>query len=281
MIGATGRTGQALCRALLASGRGCVPVTRNPAKFRALGLPAEPVGADVHDEAALARALVEATAVVLAVHARETARVLTAAPPAARLVVLGSTRRFSPLPGAHGLAVLEGEQALLASGRDAVMLHPTMIYGGVEDGNVRRLAGLVARLPVVPLPGGGRFRVQPIHCDDVTAAVLASLARRWERPAALVIAGPEPVRYADLVRAIARAAGLGRRWIVPVPTAPLIACARWAARFPRLPQAYPDEIRRMAEDKAFDISDMINILGVHPIPLAEGLARAFGPEHTH
>lgn len=281
VIGASGRSGAALCRALVAQGVGLVPVVRDAAKFRGQGLDAAARVADLADASALAAALGDAAVVVSCAHARHVPAILAAAPAAARLVLLGSTRRFSRWPDAHGAGVRAGEAAFLASGRSGVMLHPTMIYGGVEDGNVRRLAGLVARLPVVPLPGGGRFRVQPIHCDDVTAAVLASLARRWERPAALVIAGPEPVRYADLVRAIARAAGLGRRWIVPVPTAPLIACARWAARFPRLPQAYPDEIRRMAEDKAFDISDMINILGVHPIPLAEGLARAFGPEHTH
>ena len=110
----------------------------------------------------------------------------------------------------------------------------------------------------------------------MTACLLAAVDRSWPAPCALVIAGPAPVAYADLVRALARAEGL-RRWIVPVPAAPLIAYASWAARHPRLPQADPDEVRRMVEDKAFDISDMITILGVRPIPLAEGLARAFRP----
>ncbi len=36
------------------------------------------------------------------------------------------------------------------------MLHPTMIYGAQGEDNVQRLARLLRRLPVVPLPGGGR-----------------------------------------------------------------------------------------------------------------------------
>ena len=37
-----------------------------------------------------------------------------------------------------------------------------MIYGAEGEDNVRRLAALLRRLPVVPLPEGGRALVQPI-----------------------------------------------------------------------------------------------------------------------
>ena len=123
-------------------------------------------------------------------------------------MLLGSTRKFTRWPDAHGNGVLAGEAALLGSGRSGVMLHPTMIYGAQGEDNVQRLASLLRRLPVMPLPGGGRFLVQPIHQSDVTRCIRAALARRWDGPDSLVIAGPEPVRYADFVRAVATAAGL-------------------------------------------------------------------------
>ena len=74
----------------------------------------------------------------------------------------------------------------------------------------------------MPLPGGGRFLVQPIHQSDVTRCIRAALARAWDGPASMVIAGPEPVRYADFVRAVATAAGLRKPLILPFPAAPLI-----------------------------------------------------------
>ena len=81
--------------------------------------------------------------------------VIEAAPPDARLVLLGSTRKFTRWPDAHGNGVLAGEAAFLASGRAGVMLHPTMIYGAQGEDNVQRLAALLRRVPIVPLPGGG------------------------------------------------------------------------------------------------------------------------------
>jgi nucleoside-diphosphate-sugar epimerase len=168
---------------------------------------------------------------------------------------------------------------LLASGRRGVMLHPTMIYGAQGEDNVRRLAALMRRLPVLPLPGGGRSLVQPIHQSDVTRSILEALARDWDGPRTLIIAGPEPVTYADFARAVARAAGLGAPRTISAPAGLLIALASAVRRIPGLPKIGTAEIRRLLEDKAFDIGPMRDELGVTPIALAEGLALTFGANH--
>ena len=142
------------------------------------------------------------------------------------------------------------------------MLHPTMIYGAQGEDNVQRLAGLLRRLPVMPLPGGGRFLVQPIHQSDVTRCIRAALERAWDGPASLVVAGPDAVRYADFVRAVAAAAGLrepvdravpGRAADPGGPADP--------ASSPGCRRCEPEEIRRLMEDKAFDIAPMRALTG--------------------
>jgi len=275
VLGATGRTGRALCAALFAEGVPIVPVVRDAPRWQASGFPAAPRIADLGDAPALRTALADASRVVSTAHARFTLNVLAAAPAAARLVLTGSTRRYSRFPDAHGAGVAAGEAAFLASGRHGVMLHPTMIYGAQGEQNVQRLAAILRRLRVVPLPGAGRNLVQPIHQDDVTRALSAALAIAWNGPHVLVIAGPEPVTYATLVRAVAAAAGLPRPRIVPVPAQLLVIAARLGIRLPGVPRVGPDEIRRLLEDKAFDIRPMLDTLGVRPVPLAEGLARTF------
>ncbi|MGI4945171.1 MAG: hypothetical protein ACRYHQ_32185, partial [Janthinobacterium lividum] len=150
------------------------------------------------------------------------------------------------------------------------------IYGAQGEDNVQRLAALLARLPVAPLPGGGRALVQPIHQSDLTRAMLAGLGRDWDGPQALVVAGPEAVAYRDFLAAVARAAGLRPRRVVPLPAWPLMAAALLTRLVPRLPDIGPAEIRRLMEDKAFDIGPMRDMLGVDPIGLEEGLARTFG-----
>jgi uncharacterized protein YbjT (DUF2867 family) len=263
---------------LLAAGIPIIPVVRDAGRWTAFNADIPARVATLEDPAALAAALAGAERIVSTADARHAAAILAAAPARARLVLLGSTRRFTRWPDARGLGVMAGEAALLASGRSGVMLHPTMIYGATGEDNVQRLAALLARLPVVPLPGGGRALVQPIHQDDVTRAVTAALAIDWEGPQTLVIPGPAPLAYADFVRAIAKAAGLGRRVIVPLPAWLLRAVAPLAG-LAGLPRIRGDEIRRLLEDKAFPVEPMVATLGFRPMPLEEGLARTF-PTHA-
>jgi nucleoside-diphosphate-sugar epimerase len=275
VIGASGRSGLAVCRALGADRVAVVPVVRDAAKWRAGGIAAAPLVADLTDAVALRAALLGATRVVSCAHARFAPAVLDAGPAGARYVFLGSTRKFTRWPDAHGRGVQAGEAAFLASGRAGVMLHPTMIYGAQGEDNVRRLAALLRRLPIVPLPGGGRALVQPIHQDDLTRCILAALAIAWRGPHSLVVAGPTPLPYADFVRAIALAAGLARPRIVAIPAWPMMAAAALTAMLPLVPTVRPAEIRRLLEDKAFDIAPMLATLGVRPISLADGLVRTF------
>lgn len=277
IIGASGRTGAAICRRLAAAGRPYVPIVRDAARWRAHGLPGERRVADLTDTRSLAYTLEDATAIISCAHARHTAAILEATAESTRYVLFGSTRRFSRFPDGHGLGVLAGEKALLSSGRAGVMLHPSMIYGDPNDGTVRRLAGMIRRLPFIPLPNGGRALVQPIHQADAAAAAIAALDRAWSAPRAITIAGADAVPYADFVRAVARAAGLPRPRILPMPLGLLALAAAIMRPFPRLPQVDMAELRRLTEDKAFSIEPMIGTLGITPMGLTEGLSLTFRP----
>jgi hypothetical protein len=65
------------------------------------------------------------------------------------------------------------------------------------------------------------------------------------------------------------------RPVLPLPASLLMALSPLTRALPFLPRIGAEEIRRLTEDKAFDITAMRETLGVHPIPLAEGLARTF------
>jgi uncharacterized protein YbjT (DUF2867 family) len=259
-------------------------VVRNAIRWQATGLQLPARLADLTDAPALRDALRDAEAIVSCAHARHAAAIIAAAPQAARFVFLGSTRKFTRWPDTHGNGVLAGEAAFLASNRQGVMLHPTMIYGAQGEDNVRRLAALIRRLGVLPLPQGGAALVQPIYQDDLTRCVLAALAHPWTEPNSLVVPGPTPYTYAEFVRAIATAAGLRQPRILPVPAWVLLA-GSLVTRLPGLrtiglPTIRPAEIRRLMEDKAFDAGPMQHMLGVTPRSLAAGLAETFAGEHA-
>ena len=130
---------------------------------------------------------------------------------------------------------------------------------------MQRLAALLRRLPVLPLPGGGNALVQPIHQDDVTRAIRAALARRMGRSAqhrgrragsrcaTPISSEPSPPPPACRLRASSA-----------FPLAPLIAAATLSRFLPLLPTIRPAEVRRLTEDKAFDIAPMRAALGFDP-----------------
>ncbi len=232
--------------------------------------------ADLARPATVSSALRGAECVVSLAHARFAGTVLAALPECCERVVLtGSTRKFTSLSDPAAEAVRAGEAAFLDSGQPGVMLHPSMIYGAPDDRNVNRILRYLGAWPqwlpaLVPLPGGGRNLVQPVFVDD-TVAAFAAAATRPEAPGEpIVVVGPEPMTYADMVRACARA--LGRKAIiVPLPFALLIIGVRLAALLGIRPPVSPAELARTGEDKAFDTSAMRERLGVAPTPFADGL----------
>ncbi|MBU6419875.1 MAG: NADH-ubiquinone oxidoreductase [Proteobacteria bacterium] len=282
VIGAGGRSGAALCRALLVRGFAVVPVLRNvarlPADIAARALP--PRIADLTGPESLLRAALEGAGYVISTaHASHIPALLQATTAETVLIGLGSTRKFTRWPDKHGNGVLRGEKALLESGRPGMLLHPTMIYGAEGENNVQRLAALLRRLPVVPLPNGGRALVQPIHQDDVTRSLLAALDLARDgmlaNPKTLVIAGPHSMEYRDFAGAVARAAGFKMPPVIPVPASLLAAALPVMRLLPRMPKIGRDEIRRLLEDKDFDIGPMEKTLSVTPRSLEDGLRSLF------
>jgi uncharacterized protein YbjT (DUF2867 family) len=276
VIGASGRSGVALCRSLAADGVPFVPAVRNAKTWAAAEIARDPVIADLTKARSLKKALRTATIVVSCAHARHIPAILDAAPACYRFIFLGSTRKYTQWPDAHAWGVLEGEEAFRKSDRFGVILHPTMIYGSAGEDNVQRLAKLLKRLPLVPLPGGGQALVRPIHQDDVTRSIRAAIVADWHWRESVVIAGADKVTYAAFIQAVAAAAGLKPPRIVPVSGLML----RWAAPLTRLvpgiPTIRPAEVRRLMEDKSYGIEMMQRLLGITPIGLAEGLAQTFG-----
>ncbi|KAF0100635.1 MAG: nucleoside-diphosphate-sugar epimerase protein [Rhodospirillaceae bacterium] len=110
-----------------------------------------------------------------------------------------------------------GEQALMRSQLDWVILRPSVVIGRGAYGGSALLRGLAA-LPVLPLPAHAGA-LQVVMLDDVVDTVLHYL--RPETPArmALDLAGPRAWPLADLV-------GLFRRWLGWRP-ARIVTLAGW------------------------------------------------------
>ena len=276
VLGATGKTGRYLVAELCERGHAVTAIGRSEVRLARLDPRAARIVADLERIDGIEVALKGVEAVVSLAHARHTGAVLAALPKSCRRVVLtGSTRRFTSLPDPAGDQVRAAEEAFGASDRAGVMLHPSMIYGAPDDRNVNRILRYLKRwpkwLPVpVPLPAGGRRTVQPVFVDDVVAAFVGALMRPSAPGAPVIVAGPEPMRYAEMVRECARA--LGRRAVIlPLPLWLGIAAASVLQMMRLRGAPKPAELRRAGEDKEFDVAPLEKRLGVRPRAFAEGL----------
>jgi NADH dehydrogenase len=111
------------------------------------------------------------------------------------------------------------EEALRSSGISYGIVRPTLVYGE-GDVLINNIAWVLRHFPIFAIPGDGAYRLQPVHVDDVAAiAVTAGLA---DENLAVDAAGPDTLRFEELVRMLRRAV---ESRAVLLKTAPALALA--------------------------------------------------------
>jgi uncharacterized protein YbjT (DUF2867 family) len=119
----------------------------------------------------------------------------------------------SPLEYFSGKARLE--RALIESGLSYAILRPAVIFGK-EDILVNNITWALRRLPAFPVFGDGKYRLRPIHVDDLAALAVQQGKERENRIIDAV--GPEIFTYRELAETLGQIIG-SRRPVLSVPPA--------------------------------------------------------------
>jgi uncharacterized protein YbjT (DUF2867 family) len=289
VTGGSGFLGGYVLAAAARRGHSCVALARSVAAARTVAARgAVPLTGDLDDQAALARAFngagCDALLSLASLGFGHAPAIVGAAIGAGldRAVFVSTTAVTTALPARSKAVRLAAEQVIRSSGLKWTILRPTMIYGAPGDRNLCRLLAVLARarrimspggLPVplvLPVPGGGGRLQQPVHVADLAGAVLAAVERPETAGRGYDVAGPEPLTFADLLRAAAAAAGCRVR-LVPVPLAPVIALTRGYERVSRRPRIRAEQWERLAEDKAFPIDAAARDLAYAPRTFGAGI----------
>lgn len=173
-------------------------------------------------------------------------------------------------------AKAEAEAAVRQSGLPFTIFRPSFIVG--PGGFVEEYSQLIRRAPLVPIPGSGRYPVQPVARADVARA----FRRALEVPAAVGktydLTGPDRLTFEAFIDLIMGAVGI-RKAKVHVPLALLRPVAAVLQRLTPNPPATTDEIKLLVAGNVGDPDPACRDLGLELTPLAEAVrdAVADGP----
>ena len=160
-----------------------------------------------------------------------------------------------------------GEALVAGSGIAYVVLQPSLLFVEGDDFFPRLAFSLL--FPVVPVPGDGKARFQPIHVDDIAQALIAAVERR-EISGVYEIGGAEAVTYDEMLAETMRGTGKHRATLhVPVPLMKLPAFLMGLVMAD--PPVTIAQLDLLAVDNTPRKNALEAVFGVHPRPFKGAL----------
>ena len=146
----------------------------------------------------------------------------------------------------------------------SLIIRPSLVYG--QDGDSAKMFRLLARLPVVAVPGQGESWVQPVHIDDIAQLVLRQINQEfaWSSPARVVDAvGVERMTYREMIACYRAQISGQRAWVLPIPWGVMRTVAKLAQYVPA--SALEPETLQMLQAGSFsDVAGFAELLGRMP-----------------
>ena len=166
------------------------------------------------------------------------------------------------------------EEAVRSSPLAWTVFRPSIIYGRGDE-LVTMLRGMLERLPVLPVIGSGRQRLQPVPVEQVAQGFVRALALEATVKHSYDVGGPETVSMVELLDAIATALGRRRPLKLHVPIGLVRPATQLLHRLPGFPLT-PDQLLMLEEDNTCDPSAFLSTFGLTPVPLSTGLRMMLG-----
>jgi uncharacterized protein YbjT (DUF2867 family) len=163
----------------------------------------------------------------------------------ARMVQISSIGAAPQSRSSYARTKAAGEQAVLETLPDAVVIRPSIVFGP-EDGFFNRFANMARFSPFLPLIGGGHTRFQPVYVADVAEAIARAVDGAIPGGKVYELGGPEVLTFRECMEKMLEVIER-KRWLVNVPW--------WVARMqasilgllPK-PMLTPDQVKQLAVD---------------------------------
>jgi uncharacterized protein YbjT (DUF2867 family) len=159
------------------------------------------------------------------------------------------------------------EQAVRQSGLDYTIFRPSLVYGA-GDRVLSGFARLIRFVPVFPVPGTGRQKIQPVLVDDLAACVALALSSKG-RNGTFEVGGPDLMTFDEMIRLVMEITG-HRRPIVHIPDGMMRLAGAMLERLPT-PLLTRDAVTFVTADNACDIGPLKAEFGIELTPARVGM----------
>jgi NADH dehydrogenase len=160
------------------------------------------------------------------------------------------------------------ERAIERSGLEYVILRPSWVYGP-DDRSLNRFVAFVRYLPVVPIIGDGKNRVQPISVFDVAKVVAVAVFNEEATNRVFDLGGPEELTMDEIVGRVQKVLGT-HRMLLHQPAA-LVKVASTALQVLPAPPISPEAVDFILQESHVDPKPAERTFGIAFTPLEEGL----------
>lgn len=164
------------------------------------------------------------------------------------------------------------EALVAAAGLSHCIVRPTLMFGWFDPKHLGWLSRFMAKTPVFPVPGDGKFLRQPLYVADF-CKVLIWCAINEPAGRIIDIVGQEEIDYIDIIREIKKAKNLNTAILkLPVPFFRFLM--RAYALFSKNPPFVADQLDALMAGDYFHGDDMREF-GVIPTPFAAAIRETF------
>lgn len=174
----------------------------------------------------------------------------------------------------------EQEAIVIASGLRHCVLRPTLMFGWFDPKHLGWLSRFMAKTPVFPIPGDGKFMRQPLYERDFCRCIVKCIEREPDGDVYDIV-GDTRVDYVDIIRTIKKVKKL-RTMIVHIPMGFFAFLLRTYAMFTNKPPFTADQLKALSAGDDFKGVDTALVFGVQQTPFEAAIRESYtDPQYSH
>jgi nucleoside-diphosphate-sugar epimerase len=172
------------------------------------------------------------------------------------------------------------EALVVSSGVRHCVMRPTLMFGWFDPKHLGWLSRFMAKTPVFPIPGDGRYMRQPLYERDFCRCIVWCLEHQPDGRIYDIV-GDTRIDYIDIIRTIKRVKQL-RTFIVRIPIGFFAFLLRVFALFVRKPPFTADQLEALAAGDDFRGVNTSVEFGVTQTPFEQAIRESYcDPQYSH